>query len=139
MRLYTIGYGGRGPAELTDLLARNGVRQVVDVRLRPEKASMGCWTKAKTTDKGIERVLSKVGIGYRSLIELGNPFLGHDDWSERYQRLIAAAGELLVESLRDVPQPFCLLCAEKRAAECHRRHIADYLHATQGFEVIHLE
>jgi uncharacterized protein (DUF488 family) len=137
--VYTVGYGGRTPEELTDRLRAHGVRTVVDIRLRPDKASMGCWTKAKTPERGIERVLAEVGIGYCSLVELGNPFLGYEDWSDRYQRLIDVAGELLVESLRDVPQPFCLLCAERRAAECHRRHVAAYLQAAQGFEVVHLE
>jgi uncharacterized protein (DUF488 family) len=137
--VYTIGYGGRTPGELTDRLRQNGVQTVADIRLRPDRASMGCWTKAKTPDKGIEHVLAEVGIRNRSLVELGNPFMAYDDWSDRYRRLIAVAGELLVESLRDVPQPFCLLCAEKRAAECHRRHVAAYLQATQGFEVVHLE
>ena len=129
MRLFTIGYGGRAPGELTDLLLESGVRQVVDVRLRPDRASMGCWTKAKTPDKGIELVLAKVGIGYRSLVELGNPFLAYDDWSERYQRLLGAAGAILVESLRDVPRPFCLLCAEKRAAERAKAAALDILQA----------
>jgi hypothetical protein len=83
--------------------------------------------------------MAEAGIGYRSLVELCNPFMAYDDWSDRYQRLIDGAGELLVGSLREVPQPFCLLCAEKRVAECHRRHIADYLQSTQGFEVVHLD
>jgi uncharacterized protein (DUF488 family) len=38
-----------------------------------------------------------------------------------------------------VPQPFCLLCAERRAADCHRRLIADYLVAGQRTEVEHIE
>ena len=33
------------------------------------------------------------------------------------------------------PEPFCLLCAEKRVAECHRLVIADFLVATRGWSV----
>jgi uncharacterized protein (DUF488 family) len=139
MRVYTIGYGGRTPKELQGLLMAHGVRTIVDIRLRPDRASMGCWTKAKTPDKGIERVLGEVGVGYRSVVELGNPFLGHDDWPARYSRLIASAGELLVEALAGVPEPYCLLCAEKRASECHRSHVADFLRRTRGCEVVHIE
>jgi uncharacterized protein (DUF488 family) len=139
MKLYTVGYGGRSAEELVALLAENGVRAVVDVRLRPDRASMGVWTKAKTPDKGIEKVLSAAGVEYRSLVELGNVFLGFEDWPQRYQMLLDQAGELLVSRLEGVPEPFCLLCAEKRVAECHRRQIADYLARTRGAEVVHLE
>jgi hypothetical protein len=38
-----------------------------------------------------------------------------------------------------VPQPFCLLCAEKRAADCHRRLVAEYLVEKKRAEVEHIE
>ena len=54
----------------------------VDVRLRPDRASMGTYVRAKTPDKGIEAWLGAAGIGYVSLIELGNVFLDFDDWED---------------------------------------------------------
>ena len=137
-RLFTIGYGGRSPSELVQMLARSGVKTVVDVRLRPDRAAMGSFAKAKTPDKGIERLLGDADISYRSFIELGNPFLDFDDWQARYARLLSQAGELLLERLLETPPPFCLLCAEKKVSECHRRHVADYL-AQRGWEATHLE
>lgn len=139
MKLFTVGYGGRSPDDLLGLLQSNGVRAVVDVRLRPDRASMGSWVKAKTPDKGIERVLANAGLQYYSLVELGNVFLGREDWPELYRQLLASAGELLVARLAGIPEPFCLLCAERRAAECHRREVADYLVRSRGAEVVHLE
>ncbi len=139
MTVYTIGYGGRGPTEFVGLLVAAKVRTVVDVRLRPDRASMGAYVLAKTNDKGIERLLAEAGIGYRSLVELGNVFLGHDDWPVLYEQLIDRAGDLLTARLADVPGPFCLMCAEKRPGECHRTTIAEYLARAHGAEVIHLE
>lgn len=95
--------------------------------------------KAGTPDKGIERWLGDSGIGYRSLIELGNLFLDFDDWRERYRRLLEGAGELLTERLRGVNGPVCLLCAEKRPEECHRTLVAEYLARRDGTEVEHIE
>jgi uncharacterized protein (DUF488 family) len=137
-RIGTIGYGGRSPSELIAALQAHGVHLVADVRLRPDRASMGYYAKAKTPDKGIERILNEAGIAYVSLPELGNPFMDFLDWRERYALLLERAGDLLTARLVDLPQPFCLLCAERRPAECHRSLIADYL-AARGAVVQHIE
>jgi uncharacterized protein (DUF488 family) len=136
--IYTIGYGGRSPDDLIALLVQHGVRAVVDVRLRPDRASMGMYTKAKSPDKGIERLLTEAGIQYVSLPELGNLFLDYPDWREKYAELMARAGDLLTARLHAAPQPFCLLCAERRVADCHRQQIGAWLR-NQGWRVEDIE
>jgi uncharacterized protein (DUF488 family) len=139
MKLFTVGYGGRTPEELVRLLLQHAVRTVVDVRLRPDRASMGVWVKAKTPDKGIARVMNQAGIDYLSLVELGNVFLEFPDWQQRYAALLAQSGDLLVGRLNGIGDPICLLCAEKLVAACHRRQIAEFLARTRGAEVQHIE
>jgi uncharacterized protein (DUF488 family) len=138
MDFFTIGYGGRSPEEFVSLLCGAAVKTIVDVRLRPDKASMGSYAKAKAPDKGIEALLAKNGIGYISLPELGNVFLGDPEWPRLYAELMARAGDLLTRRLAEVPGPFCLMCAEKRVAECHRKTIADSLES-KGRRATHLE
>jgi uncharacterized protein (DUF488 family) len=138
MKIYTIGYGGRKPQEFLDLLKEKGIRSVVDVRLRPDRSSMGIYVKAKDAGKGIERLLASASIRYFSFVELGNIFRDMDDWSQRYQRLMDQAGDFLTERLQHVPAPFCLMCAEKHAGQCHRKLIADYL-TNDGYLVEHIE
>lgn len=139
MTFYTIGYGGRRPEEFVDLLASHGVLTVVDVRIRPDRASMGAYVRAKSPDRGIEHLLADRGIAYRSILELGNLFRDLDDWMPAYRAFFERAGDLLTDRLDDMAGPFCLLCAEKRVAECHRLVIADYLVATRGWDVVHIE
>jgi uncharacterized protein (DUF488 family) len=139
MKVFTIGYGGRDREEFVALMRANGVSLVVDVRLRPDRASMGIWKKEKTPDKGIERWLAEAGIAYRSLVELGNVFLEFPDWQRRYRELLESSGELLTERLQGIPGPYCLLCSEKRVAECHRLQVAEFLAERHGAEVTHLE
>jgi uncharacterized protein (DUF488 family) len=136
---FTVGYGGRAPDEFGQLLAARGVRTVVDVRLRPDKAAMGSYAKARDPDRGIAGLLARSGIGYVSLPELGNLFLEYDDWPSRYAAFLGAAGPLLFDRLADVPGPVCLMCAEKRLAECHRRHVAEYLERHHGWSFTHIE
>lgn len=138
MQVYTIGYGGRQPQDFLDLLQHYQVERIVDVRLRPDRASMGKYAKAKRPDKGIEGLLAERDIAYVSLTELGNVFMGCEDWSERYQRLMKRAGDLLIERLLEIRAPYCLMCAERQATACHRQVIAAYL-AEHGFEIEHLE
>ncbi len=138
MKFYTIGYGGRKPQDFVNLLKQKSIRAIIDVRLRPDHASMGSYVKAKSPDRGIERLLTDGNIEYYSLVELGNIFLGYDDWQKRYRQLLDKAGDLLVEQLQNISMPFCLMCAEKSVAECHRKLIADYL-VRKGWEVEHIE
>ena len=136
-QFFTIGYGGRSPTEFVQLLIEHGVRTVADVRLYPNRAYMAFFAKAKSPDKGIERILGGAGIGYVSLTGLGNPFKDEPDWPDRYRKLLAESGEGMIEPLLSLPLPFCLLCAEKKPDECHRKIIADFLQA-RGWEGTHI-
>lgn len=138
MHVYTVGYGGRKPADFLTLLQSAGVVTVADVRLRPDRASLGCYTLTRKPDTGIVALLGSVGIGYISLPELGNLYLDRDDSLTRYARFFERSADLLVDRLLSVPGPIALLCAEKKVAECHRRTIADYL-ATLGHPITHLD
>jgi uncharacterized protein (DUF488 family) len=82
---FTIGYGGRQPREFVDLLQQHHVRTVVDVRLRPDRADMGVYGKARTPDKGIQKLLTEAGMDYVSLVELGNPLRDFPDWRACYE------------------------------------------------------
>jgi hypothetical protein len=125
---FTIGYGGRQPADFTTLLTENGVKTLVDVRLRPDRANMGVYAKAKEPDKGIAGFLAKAGIGYVSLPELGNLFLDFDDWSERYAKFLARRTAALRPTRSDrgtgVPD-VCRKEALRVPPSAHRRSLGD--------------
>ena len=101
---------------------------------------MGCYRLARTPDKGIQALLAKRGIRYFSFLQLGNEFRHEADWRVLFRRKLTKVGSQLVEPLfsPDIPQPFCLICSEKRVADCHRGLIADFLEQ-KGFEIRHIE
>ena len=139
MVIYTIGYGGRAPSEFIELLSSHGIRMVVDVRLRPDRASMGSYALAKSPEKGIQSLLNRNGIGYVSAVQLGNIFLDDHDWAAKYKELLHKAGDLLTQPLfaPDLSAPICLLCAEKDPAQCHRGLIATFLEC-RGHATVHI-
>src|SRR6266540_7180186 len=107
-KCYTIGYGGRQPHDFLALLQQHSIKTVVDVRLRPDRASLGIYAQAKSPEKGIQGLLHKGDIEYVSLVELGNLFMGDAQWRERYCRLVVQAGGILIERLSHISGPFCL-------------------------------
>lgn len=139
MTIHTIGYGGRKPTEFIELLSSHGIRTVVDVRLRPDRASMGCYSLAKSPEKGIQGLLARGGMGYVSAVQLGNIFLDDHDWAAKYKELLHKAGDLLTQPLfaPDLSTPICLLCAEKDPAQCHRQLIATFLER-EGHATVHI-
>jgi uncharacterized protein (DUF488 family) len=137
MKFFTIGYGGRSPDQFLRMLKRHNIEVVADVRLRPHRASMGSYILSKSADRGIQHLLSKEGIQYHSLVELGNPFLQFPDWKDRYRQLLASFGELLTERLLKIPGRCCLLCSEREPENCHRSLIAEFL-VQRGYDVEHL-
>jgi uncharacterized protein (DUF488 family) len=136
---YTVGYGGRKPDEFVELLLERGVRSIADVRIRPDRASMGSYARAKSPEKGIEKLLGDRGIAYHAILELGNLLRDREDWGPAYREFFERAGDLLIGRLDGLPEPFCLLCAEKRVADCHRLVIAEFLVANRGWTVEHIE
>ena len=138
MKIFTVGYGGRKPDEFIALLREHGINIIVDVRLKPEHAFMGTYSKSTDPHKGIQGLLERAAIQYVWAAELGNMFKDFDDWQEKYRRHLGETGDILCSRLYDLNIPFCLMCCEKRASGCHRKLIADYL-VSKGYEVEHLE
>lgn len=130
MTIFTIGYGGLEPSAFVRILTEQSICSLVDIRIWPMRANMGSYTMAKCSEKGIQGLLARSGIKYFSLLELGNPYKDLPDWKKRYRRLIDFAGDVLVERLKDIPDPLCLLCAEQKPDECHRSILAGFLGAT---------
>ena len=125
-KFYTIGYGNRDPEGFASLLKRHQVATIVDIRSRAW-AYRGDYTRARDPAKGIEGLLTKHGIEYRYLCELGNHFSEYRDWPTRYGKLLDKAGKLLTKELKTIEGPFCLMCTELNVERCHRKILSEYL------------
>ena len=138
MKFYTIGYGGRGPAEFTSLLVMHGVRSIADVRIHPERASMARTSRPDPRTKE-SRNCSATMVSLTARFSSSAICFATSKTGASRTALMERVGDLLVERLDELPEPFCLMCAEKRVADCHRHVIAEFLVATRGWSVEHIE
>jgi uncharacterized protein (DUF488 family) len=142
MTVWTIGHGTRPAEEFVSVLARAGVRTLIDVRRFP-----GSRRSPQFNVPGLEGVLQGSDIAYRHAVELGGRLVdepGEERFgclrvpafrsyaarmgSDRWQAALAVA-------LQEIDP--CFMCAEILWWRCHRRLIAELVHA-RGDRVVHL-
>ncbi len=140
-RIFTIGHSNREWPEFLDLLRKNGIDLLVDVRKLPRSRANPQYN-AETIAKALE----KTGIGYTHLESLtgfrkGTQLTVESAWENKSFKAYAAymrspefkAG--LDELLRlSAGRSVAIMCSEAVWWRCHRRMIADALIA-RGYEV----
>ena len=146
MKLHTIGYSGKTAQEFFELLKKNKIECLVDIRIYPNHD--GAQYASKRDLPYLLKEIADCDYDYR--IELApTPKLLDDihkdgDWD----KYVAGYTQLMEE--REIPftldkeffekQACCLLCFEATAEQCHRRLVAE-LWAAQIPEltVVHLK
>jgi uncharacterized protein (DUF488 family) len=142
MIVRTVGHGTRPSEELVSVLREARVRTLVDVRRFP-----GSRRNPQFDRDVLQAAVEAEGIVYRHEVELGGR-RANEVGEERFGCLRVAAFRsyaarmgaetwqtALAEALQQ-PEP-CFMCSETLWWRCHRRLIAELLHA-RGHVVIHL-
>lgn len=143
--LLTIGHSTLDAGDFVELLRKEGVELLVDVRRHPGSRHVP-WTNAGE----LARHLKAAGIGYRHLESLGGrrqpapespnagwrvaQFQGYADHMESDE--FQAGLRALEEDARD--RRVAVMCAEAQWWRCHRRLLADAL-KVRGWSVSHLD
>jgi uncharacterized protein (DUF488 family) len=142
VRVFTVGHGTRPIDELLEVLEEAEARTLVDVRRFPASRRHPQFNQAP-----LAAALEGAGVGYRHAVELGGRLSG-EAGEERFScievaafrsyaaRMATSEWQKALASVLTEPAP-CFLCAETLWWRCHRRLIAELLHA-RGHEVIHL-
>jgi uncharacterized protein (DUF488 family) len=146
MKLYTIGFTQKGAQIFFELLTKNGVRRVVDIRLRPSGQLAGFARKddlpyfLKNLADGCEYIhlpelapTKEILDGYRS----GGSWKNYEQQFQELMEERGIPGILDQESFERLPS--CLLCSEATPEQCHRRLVAERLQSHwPDLEIIHL-
>ncbi len=144
--LFTVGYEGRSLEHYLNILIRNGINLLVDVRNNPVSMKPGF------SKRQLERICKLVDIEYRHFPEVGiAPELrkglraqdDYDDLFAAYRRTILPTTLPTQREILHLLQQYrriALTCFEAESQRCHRRHLAEAISKLPGFtyDVIHL-
>lgn len=145
MKLYTIGFTQKDARTFFELLKKNQIELLIDIRLNNASQLAG-FTKGRDLEYFLKEIAE---IRYIHNIRLAPTKDILDDykkkritWGEYEKRY-----NLLIET-RKTEKEFanlfnynniCLLCSEPDAKQCHRRLLAEYLQKHyQEIEIIHI-
>ena len=117
-KVYTIGYSGRKPHEISAILDALGA-DLFDIRFSP-RSRHPYWRQ--------ENIAKSVGVARYSHCKA----LGNKNYKGGPVEFVNF--ELAVKVIRKHPRPVVLMCGCKDPAHCHRTHAAQQL-APLGFEV----
>ncbi len=146
MKIYTIGFTKKTAQVFFDLLRQNGVRRLVDIRLKPSGQLSG-FAKKEDLPYFLDRLAA--GCTYQHVPELApseeilDAYRENKDWAAytiKFQALMDERGipSMLDRSSFEV-RPSCLLCSEDTPERCHRRLVAERLaRHWPGVEIVHL-
>jgi uncharacterized protein (DUF488 family) len=140
--IWTIGHGTRPLDELTSMLVGAGVRTLIDVRRFP-----GSRRNPQFDRSELGTAVEGAGVAYRHAVELGGRLSnepGEDDFDciqvaafRSYAARMRTEGwQQALDAALHEPAP-CFMCSETPWWRCHRRLIAELLHA-RGERVVHL-
>ncbi|MGG7153047.1 DUF488 family protein [Clostridium neonatale] len=149
MKLYTIGFTKKSAQQFFEILGRNKIQKVIDIRLNNSSQLAGF---SKGTD--LEFFLKKLcNIKYTHDIELAPTKEILSDykkkkisWEEYEVKFISLLNKRnsnnnIGNKFYDEIDGVCLLCSEQLANNCHRRLVAEYLKeklTDYNIEIIHL-
>ena len=144
MKIWTVGHSTRSGEELVQILVKNRIEVLVDVRTFPASRRYPQFNKA-----ALAETLNKNHIEYKHEPRLGGrrkprpdshnsawrneQFRGYADHMETEEFKTGVRELLELASTKRV----AVMCAEAVWWRCHRSLIADYLKA-EGHEVVHI-
>lgn len=146
MNLFTVGFTQKNAMQFFDLIGKNHIDLLVDIRLN-NKSQLAGFTKGEDLAFFLDRIC---GCKYEYCVE----YAPTKDLLDRYKKGNADWDEYVSEYVplmkkRKAPQKFlkkftgiqnvCLLCSEPTPEKCHRRLLAEMIREEDDtVSIIHL-
>lgn len=143
--LYTIGFTKKSAEKFFELLKKNGVKQLVDIRISNNSQLAG-FAKGKDLAYFAQQIC---GIRYKHIVD----FAPSKDLLDRWHKKTVTWDEYVSEytsmlKSRDIIHKYgiqqfdgsCFLCSEETPENCHRRLLVEYMreHSVEDLQIVHL-
>ena len=149
IKIYTIGFTKKTAEDFFDILRKNKVKTVYDVRLNNTTQLAG-FTKGRDLEYFLREILSVNyihNIKFSPTKEILNDYKKNIiDWKtyeERFNKLLLnrKLETYIRENLKNQLDGICFLCSESTPEKCHRRLVAEYIKkllSDEEIEIIHI-
>jgi uncharacterized protein (DUF488 family) len=145
MKIYTVGFTKKSAEQFFQILSKNKVEYLIDIRLHPGGQLAGF------TKKDDLRYFLKVinGCSYRHMPNLApeddilKAYREDHNW-EKYKSLFEALMDrrgipATIDQTLFEEKVCCLLCSEPTPEQCHRKLVAERLaRCWKGVEIVHI-
>src|SRR6185503_5436278 len=135
MKLYTIGFTQKTAQTFFELLRTNGVRRLMDIRLRPS-GQLSAFARQEDLPYFLRELVNGCEYLHQPLLaptaELLKDYRVDKDWThyaKHFEALMDERGVPGVLNPGDFEILVCLLCSEAGPEQCHRRLVAERLAA----------
>ena len=146
MKLYTIGFTQKSAKEFFDLIKRNEIELLIDIRLNNVSQLAG-FAKGKDLEYFLNEICNCKYVHddlFAPTKELLDDYRAKKTSWDKYEEIFSNI--INVRNLADrfkklytKSEKVCLLCTEPTAHQCHRRLVAEYLKDNmEGVEIIHI-
>ena len=131
MNIFTIGFSQKSAEQFFNLLVKNNVKKLIDIRLN-NKSQLAGFANAKHLPYFLK--LHNIKYDYKPELAPSKELLnGYKDKSISWEEYIKVYNQILID--RDILQNISfeeldnavLLCSEPTAEQCHRRLLSEYL------------
>jgi uncharacterized protein (DUF488 family) len=133
LKIYTIGFTKKTAKQFFDLLKKNGIECLVDIRLHPDGQLAG-FTKKEDLRYFLKELIE---CDYRHIERLAptdeilKAYRSNKDWNKYQSSFLALLQERGIPATLDrtlfEEKVCCLLCSEPTPEKCHRRLVAELL------------
>ncbi len=141
--VYTAGYEGKSVDSFFNLLLKQGIGLIIDVRVNAVSRRHG-FSKKQFSD-----ITMRLGLVYRHIPALGIPsnyrvnltdFDSYQRLLNRYEREMLSELDDEIHEVGNLMQetPAVLVCVEKDVRCCHRSRLAEAVSRKSGLKVTHL-
>jgi uncharacterized protein (DUF488 family) len=143
--LFTIGFTKKSAEQFFELLKKNAVKTLVDVRISNASQLAG-YAKGKDLEYFVKQICN---INYRHIVDFAptkellsdyrKETVSWEEYEKIYTELLKARKIIQKYGVKQFDGS-CFLCSEDTPEHCHRRLLSEFMkaHSTEEVKIIHL-